>query len=155
MTQVIYQEHFPQSDAIELERRFHDKKLISISKYGCCAFVSLWIMGIEGGIGNICLVADEIGKGLDVDCTVQWFQFFKDVCGAEISVEFKEIKSLTELSKYGRVAVRFDYNGKSHWVGVERGELAYNPLKHSVCVEKGTPTTARIITSKNGGLKWS
>lgn len=152
---MSYQEHYPQTDAEELERRFHDKKLISISKYGCCAFTALWIMGIEGGIGNICIVADQIGKSLDTDCTVYWKQFFLNVCGSAVEVEFRDIKSLSELSEIGRCAVRYDYNGKSHWVGVERGAIAYNSLKHSVCVEKGRPTTARIIRSADGGGKWN
>lgn len=145
-----------QSDALELYKRFHDTRLKAIADYGCCAFVALWIMGIEGGVGNICLLADEIGKGLDADCTVYWAQFFKNICGREIAVEFKTIKSITELNGYGRVAVRFDYNEKSHWVGVENGVLAYNSLAHSVCVEKGKPTQARIIRNEDGDIfKWN
>ena len=41
--------------------------------------------------------------------------------------------------------VRFDFNGKSHWVGVENGKVAFNPLVTSVCVNKGSPATCRII----------
>lgn len=137
---------YPQTMAEELSKHFSDYKLKAIGKWGCCAFVSLWIMGIEGDIGNIGLLADEMGKGLDNECTVNWVKFFKNVTGKTISVTFKEIKFLSELKNEGRCAVRFDYNGKYHWVGVEKGKIAYNSLKHSVCVEYGKPTQARIIT---------
>ena len=41
--------------------------------------------------------------------------------------------------------MRYDYKGKSHWVGVENGKIAFNSLIKSVCVEKGVPTQARIL----------
>lgn len=137
----------PQSVAEELAQKFPDEKLKTIAKYGCCAFTALWIMGIDKELESICLVADEMGKGLDNECTVYWFDFFKHISGREIKVEFREIKKLSDLLDVkGRCAVRFDFNGKSHWVGVEKGKVVYNSLKHSVCVEKGKPTKARIIT---------
>ena len=140
---------FPQSDAIELSKTFPDKKLTAIANYGCCAFVSLWIMGIEKAIPAITTVGEEIGKSLEIDCTVHWIEFFKNVSGRDIAVEFREINELSDLNKVkGRCAVRFDYEGRSHWVGVEGGKVAYNSLKHSNCVEKGKPTKARIITFK-------
>lgn len=147
---------FPQTMALELSEHFTDPKLKAIGKWGCCALVSLWIMGIEGDIGNICLVADEMGKGLDNECTVNWVKFFSNVAGRKITVTFKEIKSLEETKKCGRCAVRYDYNGQYHWVGVEKGKIAYNPLRHSVCVTYGKPTQLRIIKSADGEVfKWN
>lgn len=141
--------NYPQSDAIELAERFNDEKLKAISKWGCCAFVSLWIMGITDTIDAITILADEMGKGLDEECTVKWYDFFRNVSGREISVEFREINKLLDVAKVkGRCAVRYDFNGKSHWVGVENGKVVYNSLKHSQCVERGKPTKARIITFK-------
>lgn len=137
---------FPQTDAGELASRFSDKKLDAIAKYGCCAFSALWFMGIEKSVDAITILADEIGKGLDEECTVQWFKFFTDISGREIKVEFRDIKTLLEVSKIKRCIVRFEYNGKAHWVGVENGKIAYNSLKESTCVIKGKPTTARIIS---------
>jgi hypothetical protein len=140
---------FPQSIAIELSKVFPDKKLLSIANYGCCAFVSVWIMGIEKPLAAITTIAEEIGKSLEADCTVHWIEFFKNVSGREIAVEFREINKLSDLNRVkGRCAVRFDYNGHSHWVGVENGKIVYNSIKHSNCVEKGKPTKARIITFK-------
>ena len=138
----------PQTTARELAKRFNDEKLKAIANYGCCAFCALWIMGIEGDVGNINILADQIGYSLESDCTVHWFDFFSNVSGRKIKVEFRNIQSTTDLNGLGRCAVRFDYKGKSHWVGVENGLVVYNPLKYSECVEKGRPTTARIITLK-------
>jgi hypothetical protein len=139
--------NFPQSDATELYERFDNEKLRVISKYGCCAFTALWIMGITDSINAITILADEIGKGLDNECTVQWFDFFKNVSGRSIKVEFRDIKKLIDLgSVKGRCAVRYDFNGKNHWVGVENGKIAFNSLKTSQCVTLGKPTKARIIT---------
>lgn len=135
----------PQSDALKLLEKFYDPKLKAIGNYGCCALVALWIMGITGSVESICLVAGQIGKSLDADCTVYWQKFFKEISGRNISVEFRDIKKLYELKDVEYCAVRFDYNGKSHWVGVSHGEVVYNPLSYSVCVDKGKPATARII----------
>ena len=141
--------NFPQSDAMELAYKFNDEKLTNIAKYGCCAFTALWIMGITESITAISILAEEIGKGLENDCTVKWFDFFKNVSGREISVEFRDIKKLLDVANVkDRCAVRFDYNGKSHWVGIENGKIAFNSLKTSQCVTLGKPTKARIIKFK-------
>lgn len=138
---------YPQTIAEELAERFPDQKLKMIAKYGCCAFASLWFMGIEDDIESILIVADEMGKGLDQECTVSWYEFFKNVSGREIKVEFRDINKPSDLLKIkGKCIVRYDYNGLGHWVGAENGKVVYNSLKHSNCVEKGKPTKARIIT---------
>ena len=138
---------FLQTEAEELSKRFPDSKLKAIAKWGCCAFTALWIMGIEPTTESITLLADEMGKGLDEECTVKWYDFFRNVSGRAVKVEFRDIKTLLELNKVkGRIAVRFDCGKNSHWVGVEGGEVAYNSLKYSNCVTNGKPTKARIIT---------
>lgn len=134
-----------QTACMEMAKRFQDEKLEMIGKYGCCAFVALWIMGIEGDYQNICLLADCMGKSLENDCTVKWYDFFLTCSGRKVKVEFREINDLMELVDVDRCAVRYDYNGKSHWVGVEHGRIAYNSLESSQCVTKGKPVTARII----------
>ena len=136
----------PQSDALELAETFTNPKLRAIANYGCCAFVALHIIGINGLVSNLKIIGNEIGKGLDDECTVLWYKFFENVSGKKIKIEYRDIKSLEELKDVEQCAVRFDYNGKSHWVYVSRGEITYNPLKYSLCVDKGRPATARIIT---------
>ena len=93
------------------------------------------------------LVNDMINAGvIEKDCTVKWAEAVKFLTGREITVEFKSIKNI--LSIKDRTPVRYDYKGIGHWVGVERGMIAFNPLKQSNCVDKGVPVTARIIKLK-------
>lgn len=136
---------YPQSKAIELAKVYENKKLETIGKYGCCAFVAMWLMGLESDYTMLKIIGEEIGHTLGDDCTVKWKEFFACVVGKTVEVEFRNIKSIEEVENEYRCAVRFDYNGKSHWVGVQYGELKFNPLSYSQCVDKGRPTTARII----------
>ena len=56
----------------------------------------------------------------------------------------KDIKSMKDLR--GEIgAVRFDHNGKSHWVGFADGTVVFDSLTDSVCRKYGLPTTARIV----------
>ena len=135
----------PQTMAAKIGEATGDKKLIAVGKWGCCAFTALWIVGLEDATDNICTVIREIGKGLDDECTVYWNVFYKNVTGKNATVERREIKNLSELKKIGRCAVRFDYQGASHWAGVEHGKVAFNSLEFSRCLTYGKPTTARII----------
>lgn len=139
--------YYCQTEAEKMAKIFPEcSRLVTISKYMCCASVALWIMGIDEK-EHISIVADELGKGLENDCTVRWFEFFERVTGRKINIEFKDIKSLNDLKDYKcKIAVRYDYNGYSHWVGVENCKIVYNSLEKSQCVEKGKPVTARIIT---------
>lgn len=135
----------PQTMAKKIGEATGDKKLIAIGKWGCCAFTALWIAGLEDPIDNICTVAREIGKGLDEECTVYWGKFYRNVTGKNVTVIRQEIRSLEDVKGCGRCAVRYDWNGKSHWVGVEDGEIKYNSLEKSFCVENGKPRSARIV----------
>lgn len=132
----------PQSLADEL----YNLPLAEIADSACCAFVLMWCLGLNlTDIDAIRKVSDAIKKGvLDMDCTVKWYEF-SDYLGKPIqSVEFREISDIKNIKE--RTPVRFDFNGKSHWVGVEKGKVKFNSLKNSVCVKYGKPTTARILT---------
>lgn len=125
----------------------------NIAKYGCCAFTALWTVGVEPDEDGtaIGIINDAINAGvIENDCTVKWIEFYKWLTGRTVKVEFRDIKCLKELKGVktwsDRIPVRFDYKGKSHWVGVQNGEVRFNSLKHSNCVEFGKPATARIIT---------
>ena len=133
----------PQTTAEEIKDIKH---IESISKYGCCGFVALWTIGVDpdNDIEAIRCLSDAMEAGvLESDCTVKWVEFYKWLTGRTVEVEFVNISSIKSIKR--RTPVRFDYNGSSHWVGVEDGEVRFNSLKHSVCVEKGKPVTARII----------
>lgn len=119
-----------------------------IAEFGCCAFVTMWALGInKTDIEAIYTVAQAMKEGaLKMDCKVKWYDFAKFL-GKPISVvEFRDIDSLKGIK--ARTPVRYDYNGKSHWVGVENGKIKFNPIKESFCVKYGKPATARILTLK-------
>lgn len=139
---------YPQSLCWELRNKFPPERLETIYKYGCCAFVLLWCLGIDpDDIHAIELVSDMIdAKVIEADCTVHWVEACRFLTGRDLQVEFKDIKTLYNIKD--RTPVRFDYKGRSHWVGVMRGMIAFNPLEHSECVVKGRPVTARILKLK-------
>ena len=139
---------YPQTLAREFCSVISPARLETIGKYGCCAFVLLWCLGIEpDNMEAIELINDMINAGvIEKDCTVHWVEAVKFLTGRDITVEFKNIKDI--LSIKDRTPVRYDYKGQGHWVGVERGMIAFNPLKQSNCVDKGVPVTARIIKLK-------
>lgn len=138
----------PQSLCKKLQTKLSPERLETIHKYGCCAFVLLWTLGIEpDDIQAIELVSDMIdAKVIEGDCTVHWAEAVKFLTGRSITIEFKDIKDILKIKD--RTPVRYDYKGKGHWVGVERGMIAFNPLDYSLCVDKGRPVTARIIKLK-------
>lgn len=140
----------PQSLAAELYSHFPAKNLKSIKEYGCCAFVLMWCLGIEpDDDAEAVMTVDSLiqAKVLKEDCTVKWAEAIRWLIGREMrAVDFVNITSILHIKD--RCPVRYDHNGKSHWVGVENGKVAFNPLKRSVCVESGKPSTMRIIHIK-------
>lgn len=138
----------PQTICKDFYSKVSPERLETIGKYGCCAFVLLWCLGIEpDDMEAIELVNDMMNAGvIEKDCTVHWAEAVKFLTGREITIQFKDIKDI--LSIKDRTPVRYDYKGLGHWVGVERGMIAFNPLKQSNCVDKGRPVTARIIKLK-------
>lgn len=140
----------PQTYSKELNQKIKcsltPERLESIEKYGCCAFVLLWTLGIEPDDDFIAImtVSDMIEDGvIGKDCTVKWAEAILYLTGRNATVEFADIKSIKSIKE--RTPVRYDYNGKSHWVGVQNGKIEFNPLKNSVCVENGKPVTCRKI----------
>lgn len=129
---------------------FPNEKLFAIKEYGCCIFTFMWCLGIEPkeDIEAIMLVSKMIDKGvIGKDCLVYWQKVATHLTGRNITVEFVDIKDKKQLKKIkDRTPVKFEYNGKGHWIGIENGKMAFNSLESSVCVDKGKPTTARIIT---------
>ena len=134
----------------------------------CCCRFGIYAGGkcvapgkVGGGLGAFDVYAAEIvhktlaamdaeGHSIDVyeiEAVHAIFVAVQDVAGRKIFVEFRKISSLSDLMDVpGRCAVKFTYNGKSHWVGVENCNVAFNSLENSVCVNKGKPTDARIIS---------
>ena len=59
------------------------------------------------------------------------------------SVIKKDVSSISGI-KLG--AVRYSYNGYSHWALVEDGKIVFNSLEDSQSVKYGTPKESRLIT---------
>lgn len=141
---------YPQTLAGELFSLFPNENLMTIKKYGCLAFVVMWCLGIEpDDVMAICNVQMMINaKVIDKDCTVQWAKIIPYLTGRSLEkVEFRQIKVLKGLK--GRVPVLYKINPSDkggHWVGVENGKIKFNPLADSLCVNKGRPVEARIMT---------
>jgi len=139
---------YPQSAAKKFYLDVPPERLETISKYGCCAFVLLWCLGIEPDDMEAVKIVNSMinAKVIEADCTVRWAEAVKFLTGREITIQFKDVRDI--LSIRDRTPVRYDYKGKGHWVGAERGMIAFNPLEYSQCVDKGRPVTARIIKLK-------
>ena len=106
----------------------------------------MWCMGIEPDDGEAILMIQKAikAKVIDTDCTVHWFEFIKWLTGRQLErVDFTDTHTLLGIKE--RTPVRFDYNGKSHWIGVGQEDICFNPLKSSICVTKGKPKTARRL----------
>lgn len=140
----------PQTLAEELYKQFPTVKLKSIMQYACCAFTMMWCMGVEPDDAEaIITVGKMIDAGaIDADCTVYWDKVARFLSGRGCNVEKTEITSIAKIK--ARTPVRYDYAGKSHWVGVENGKVKFNALKSSNCVNKGKPTQARLLTFTGG-----
>lgn len=145
----------PQTLAEKLYQQFPTLKLKSIKEYACCAFTLMWCIGYEPDDAEAILTVGYMidKKVIDIDCTVYWAKAAEYLTGRKLAVEFKDITDPKELKQFkDRTPVKFSYNGKSHWVGVENGKVKFNALEHSVCVSKGKPVTARIL-KLSGGTK--
>ena len=136
----------PQTLAIELNKDFPNPRMKAIGDWACCAFTLLWCLGIEpDDITAIQTVSDLMKDGaLDNECTVYWADCIENLTGRKLKkLEKVPITSIKKIK--GRTPVRYTFNGKGHWVGVENGRIAFNSLKESDCVSKGKPTEMRVI----------
>lgn len=141
---------YPQTLALELCGNIDhvSKNIRAIAEYGCLAMCYLYCIGLDGdAISYIEYVSCAMEKGyLDKDCTVldgaKYLNFFSS--DKKYKVTKQDISDIKDIK--ARTPVRFDYNGNSHWVVVEKGHIVFNSLLNSVCVNKGKPVTSRIIS---------
>lgn len=65
---------------------------------------------------------------------------------ANPSKKFTVVKQkISTLQGLKLAAVKYELNGYGHWVLVEKGEIIFNSLDFSNCVEYGKPVDARVI----------
>ena len=137
----------PQSLAARLYQQFQTEKLKAIKDYACCAFVLMWCLGIEPDEDGdaVVLVSKLMESGaIDKDCTVRWAPAVEQLTGRKLqSVDFVTTNRIWDIK--GRTPVKYEYNGRGHWVGVENGQVAFNPMEYSVCVAKGKPVQKRVL----------
>lgn len=136
----------PQDTAKKLYDEFKNPEFKNIADNACCAFVLLWCLGIEPDDAEaVITVNGMLKKGvIESDCTVKWLDAIEWLTGRKGAVDFVTISSLRGIKN--RTPVRYDYKGKSHWVGVEKGMIKFNPLQESTCVNLGRPVTMRKLT---------
>lgn len=140
----------PQTLAKELNKMFPNKDLEVIGDNACCALTLQWVLGIEqDDIDAIKTVQNMRKKGkIKSDCTVLWYEAVPYLCGRPLK-ELKKTKitSLKGIKKRTIVLMAKEGNaeGVGHWVGVEKGKIAFNSLDYSVNVAEGRPVEMREL----------
>lgn len=140
----------PQTLAIELNKTFPNADLEIIGKYGCCAMVLQWVLGIEqDDIDCIKTVQNMRKKGvIEKDCTVHWYEAFSYLTGKTLkTVKYTDIKTIRGIKNRTLVLYAKEGNkkGVGHWVGVENGRIKFNPLDYSDNVTNGKPVEMREL----------
>ena len=128
---------YPQTFASEVANNID-----AIGKYGCLAMCYLYCVGIrDNALEYIRILSDCMNKGiLDKECTVLDAQkFLRYVTGKEYEVTKKQYDDLKKITE--PYPVKYSYNGRSHWVVVEKGKIVFNSLINSQCITKGKPDT--------------
>lgn len=145
----------PQTLAQRLYNHFPTTNLKQIKANGCCAFVLLWCMGIEPEDIDAIMTVDNMIKAdvIKPNCIVKWFESVRFLTGRElVKVDFAKINTIHNIKERTPVYFQKNPEKEGHWVGVENGEIKFNPLKRSVNVEEGRPTEARFLFIK-GDIK--
>lgn len=113
----------------------------------CClamCYEELW--GIKNDADKLKVLAEAIRQGY-----VEWSGTVVNpigiarLCG---HMEIKDIKRDTTYYGDETVVARFVHNGFNHFVLWKHGQVIWNPLEKSVCVEKGTIESFRIPVIK-------
>jgi len=94
------------------------------------------------------MVADLMSNhALDDDCTVIWAKAVQKLTGRELKeVKFTAISDISKIKDRTPVFYkRFPSDKGGHWVGVENGKIAFNPLTFSICASEGKPYEIREL----------
>lgn len=125
----------------------------NIGDYGCLAFcyaLAAKILTDDENINSLQLLKD-VAAGvkmdiIDCDCFVKDAEsYLYFLTNKHFKVDRLDLPD-NDYSKLKLAAVRFDYNGFSHWVLIKDGKIAFDSLTSSNCVKHGKPTTARLIS---------
>ena len=130
----------------------------NIGKWGCLAidyaYVALALSNdiskmeqieIDVALFQLLELAD-VNNYLDKECYVKDGESLMNYfTGKKCKVTKQNITSFKDLPLDKYSAVRFDYNGKSHFVVAKGQIVVYDSLDDSQCRKYGKPTTARIV----------
>lgn len=138
----------PQDMAARLYEQFPTETLRNIKDSACCAFVLMWCLKQDPEDAEAVMTVSRMMKAgaIGSDCLVYWDAAARFLTGHGVYVNKENIGTLKGIKE--RTPVLFTYNGKGHWVGVERGKIKFNPLGRSECVEKGKPAEKRVLIEK-------
>lgn len=110
-------------------------------EYGCLFFSYCYIGGIDvyKALSNVPnLIELKILKDdMTVNNAVKLYEYFDIDATVSISSEAPKDDEL--------YCAGYTNNGYKHWVACRKGNVVFNSLDHSVCVEKGKATDFRII----------
>jgi len=114
---------------------------------GCClamCYLEMW--GIKDSGDKLKLLAEAVRQNyIKWDGTVVNPIGLARLCG---HTEVINIKKSATYDGHDTVPANFTYNGFNHFVLVKDGEVVWNSLEHSKCVENGHIESFRVPITK-------
>lgn len=117
-------------------------KLKWLADGACLALCYMELFGIHNDEDKLKILAEAVRQGyVEWDSTVVNPIGLARLCGR---MEVKDIKRVTTYEGHDTVVANFTHNGFNHFVLVKDGNVVWNSLEKSVCVEKGSIESYRI-----------
>lgn len=108
----------------------------------CLALCYTELWGVHNDGDKLKIIAEAVRQGYILwDGTVKKPVDLAKLCGR---MEVKDIKKVTTYDGHDTVVANFAHNGFNHFVLVKDGEVVWNSLEKSVCVENGKIESFRI-----------
>ena len=112
----------------------------------CLALCYTELWGIHNDGDKLKIIAEAIRQGyVEWDGTVKNPVELARLCG---HTEVINIKKSATYDGHDTVPANFTHNGFNHFVLVKDGEVVWNSLEHSKCVENGKIESYRIPITK-------
>lgn len=108
----------------------------------CLALCYMELFGIHNDGDKLKIASEAVRQGF-----IDWTGFVQNPIGlAKLCghMEVKDIKKTSTYEGHDTVVANFTYNGFNHFVLVKDGEVVWNSLEHSKCVENGKIESYRI-----------
>ncbi len=108
----------------------------------CLALCYCELWGIHNDGDKLKIIAEAVRQGyINWDGTVVNPIGLAKLCG---HTEVKDIRKATTYIGSDTVVANFTFNGFNHFVLVKNGEVVWNSIEHSKCVENGNIESFRI-----------